>query len=41
MRDLILTSMRGVGLTYAFDLRDPRTDPHLSLWKGLARTLLE
>ena len=41
VRDLILTSMRGVGLTYAFDLRDPRTDPHLSLWKGLARTLLE
>ena len=21
--------------------RDPRTDPHLSLWKALARTLLE
>jgi len=41
VRDLILTSMRGVGLTYAFDPRDPRTDPHLSLWKGLARTLLE
>jgi hypothetical protein len=33
--------MRGVGLTYAFDPRDPRNDPHLSLWKGLARTLLE
>ena len=41
VRDLILTSMRGVGLTYAFDPRDPRTDPHLSLWKALARTLLE
>jgi AcrR family transcriptional regulator len=41
VRDVILTSMRGVGLTYAFDPRDPRTDPHLALWKGLARTLLE
>ena len=41
VRDLILTSMRGVGMTYAFDPRDPRTDPHLPLWKGLARTLLE
>ena len=41
VRDLILTSMRGVGLTYAFDPRDPRTDPHLPMWKDLARTLLE
>jgi hypothetical protein len=41
VRDLVLTSMRGVGLAYAFDPRDPRTDPHLSLWKALARTLLE
>ncbi len=41
VRDLILTSMRGVGMTYAFDPRDPDTDPHLPLWKGLARTLLE
>ena len=41
VRDLLLTSMRGVGLAYAFDPRDPRTDPHLSLWKALARTLLE
>ncbi len=41
VRDLILTSMRGVGLTYAFDPRDPGTDPHLPLWKDLARTLLE
>lgn len=40
VRDLLLTSMRGVGLTYAFDPRDPRTDPHLPLWKDVARTLL-
>ena len=41
VRDLLFTSMRGVGMTYAFDHRDPRTDPHLRLWKELARTLLE
>jgi len=41
VRDLLLTSMRGVGLAYAFDPRDPATDPHLPMWKSLARTLLE
>ncbi len=40
VRDLLFTSMRGVGLTYALDHRDPRTDPHLPLWKDVARTLL-
>jgi Transcriptional regulator len=40
VRDLLFTSMRGVGLTYALDHRDPRTDPHLALWKDTARTLL-
>jgi AcrR family transcriptional regulator len=40
VRDLLLTSMRGVGLTYALDHRDPATDPHLPLWKDVARTLL-
>ncbi|HEY0814979.1 MAG TPA: TetR/AcrR family transcriptional regulator [Pseudonocardia sp.] len=41
VRELLLTSMRGVGLTYAFDPRDPATDPHLPVWKDMARTLLE
>ena len=41
VRDLIFTSMRGVGLTYAFDHRDPSTDPHVALWKDAARTLLD
>lgn len=41
VRELLLTSMRGVGMTYAFDPRDHRTDPHLPLWKDVARTLLE
>ncbi|WP_300018520.1 TetR/AcrR family transcriptional regulator [Pseudonocardia sp.] len=40
VRDLLFTSMRGVGLTYAIDPRDPATDPHLPLWKQTARALL-
>ncbi len=40
VRDLVFTSMRGVGLTYALDPRDPRTDPHLPMWKQTAATLL-
>ena len=39
-RDLLFTSMRGVGLAYAMEHRDPSTDPHLALWKSVARTLL-
>jgi AcrR family transcriptional regulator len=41
VRDLLLSSMRGVALTYAFDRRDPRRDPHLADWKATARTLLD
>jgi len=41
VRDLLFTSMRGVGVAYALEHRDPRTDPHLPLWKQLARTLLD
>ena len=40
VRDLVLTSMRGVGLSYTLSRRDPRTDPHLAVWKTAARTLL-
>ena len=40
IRDLVLTSMRGVGMSYALTDRDPRTDPHLAIWKQAARTLL-
>jgi AcrR family transcriptional regulator len=36
--ELLITSMRGVGLTYAFAPdRDPDHDPHLDLWTSLAR----
>jgi AcrR family transcriptional regulator len=41
VRDLVLTSMRGVAMSYALTDRDPRTDPHLAIWKRAARTLLD
>jgi hypothetical protein len=41
LRELLLTSMRGVAVTYGFDQRDPRTDPHLAQWKDTAHVLLE
>lgn len=41
VRDMIFTSMRGVGLGYALDHRDPRTDPHLAQWKQMAMLLLD
>ena len=37
---LLFTSMRGVALVYAFEERTPATDPHVTLWKRLARRLL-
>lgn len=41
VRDVLFTSMRGVALTYSFVERDPDTDPHLALWRSLARCLLD
>lgn len=36
--ELLMTSMRGVGLTYAMTPdRDPEQDPHVGLWTALAR----
>lgn len=40
-RELLFTSMRGVALTYAVNPRDPTSDPHLPLWKQLARRMLD
>ncbi|WP_163805820.1 TetR/AcrR family transcriptional regulator [Mycolicibacterium anyangense] len=40
VRELLFTSMRGVALTYALDRRDPGSDPHLELWRTLARRAL-
>jgi AcrR family transcriptional regulator len=41
LRELLLTGMRGVALTYGFDRRDPRHDPHLPQWRDTARLLLD
>ena len=38
--ELLFTSMRGVACVYAFADRPAATDPHLELWKRLARRLL-
>jgi hypothetical protein len=41
VRELLLTSMRGVAMTYTFDRRDRHSDPHLAIWRNLAYLLLE
>ncbi|MEU7813255.1 helix-turn-helix domain-containing protein [Pseudonocardia sp. NPDC049154] len=41
LREMLVTSMRGAALTYSFDHRDPRRDPHLAHWTDVARVLLE
>ncbi|MGY1830214.1 TetR/AcrR family transcriptional regulator [Geodermatophilus sp. SYSU D01180] len=38
--ELLFTSMRGVACVYAFEERPAATDPHLTLWKGLAARML-
>ncbi len=40
VRELLITSMRGVVMTYGFDLRTADSDPHLAQWKRMARQLL-
>lgn len=40
MRDLLFSSMRGVALTYAIVEREPDADPHLTLWRRIARQML-
>ncbi|HEY1973447.1 MAG TPA: TetR/AcrR family transcriptional regulator [Pseudonocardia sp.] len=41
LRELLLTSMRGVALTYAFDQhRDRSRDAHLPIWRALAEQML-
>ena len=40
VRDLLLTSMRGTALAYAFRPADSTADPHLAEWKAMARDLL-
>lgn len=40
LRELLLTSMRGVAMTYTFDPREPSTDRHLVQWQDLAEGIL-
>ncbi|GAA4971099.1 TetR/AcrR family transcriptional regulator [Actinoplanes utahensis] len=40
VRPVIFTSMRGTALSYAFDARDPRSEPLLEHWKEIARHAL-
>ncbi|MBL7501000.1 TetR/AcrR family transcriptional regulator [Frankia sp. CNm7] len=41
LRELLLNSMRGLALTYAFDRRDPAQDQNLGAWKDLVIAMLE
>lgn len=38
---LLWSSMRGVAMTYTFEPRDHRLEPHLAVWKRLAHTYLD
>ncbi|WP_232839923.1 MULTISPECIES: TetR/AcrR family transcriptional regulator [Nocardia] len=38
--DVLLSSMRGVSMTYGFDPREPAKDPHIAVWNDTARALL-
>ncbi|MCW2755307.1 MAG: TetR family transcriptional regulator [Marmoricola sp.] len=41
LREMLMTSMRGVGLAYAVSPdRNPDTDPHLGFWQQIARHYL-
>ena len=38
---LLISSMRGIALTYTFENRDAATDPNLALWRALAHQVLD
>ncbi len=40
IRDILITSMRGTAMTYAFRSLDAADDPHLQTWKDSARRAL-
>jgi AcrR family transcriptional regulator len=40
LRELLLSSMRGIALGYTFDRRDPSHDPHVKIWKDLFTVML-
>ncbi|MFR9806012.1 TetR/AcrR family transcriptional regulator [Pseudonocardia sp. RS010] len=41
LREMLLTSMRGVALTYAFEPRVPEFERNLGVWKQIAHVALE
>lgn len=42
VREMLLSSMRGIAMTYSFDQdRERASDPHLSMWRAVAASLLE
>ncbi len=41
LAQVLLSSMRGVALTYTFEPRDHTRDPHLATWKRLAHNVLD
>jgi len=40
LRELLFTSMRGAAMPYAFEDRNPATDPHVAIWKATAHQML-
>lgn len=40
VRETLLSSMRGAALTYTFDRRDFRNDPHIEQWQTMAALML-
>jgi AcrR family transcriptional regulator len=38
---LLISSMRGVALTYTFEPRDHRRDPNRALWRSIAHAMLD
>jgi AcrR family transcriptional regulator len=40
VRDILVTSMRGVAMTYAFRPNDPLEEPHIEQWNSLTLQLL-
>jgi AcrR family transcriptional regulator len=41
LREMLLTSMRGVALTYAFEPRVPRYERNLGVWRQIAHVALD
>jgi AcrR family transcriptional regulator len=40
-RDILISSMRGVAMTYAYNDRPKKTDPHREMWLRMGMTMLQ